>query len=166
MTYRAPLSEIQAALQYAMRSAGGGDAFADLGDGMDASILDQAAKYAEGVLDPINRNGDLTPALCKDGAVTTSPGWKEAYQAWIEGGWSSLSAPSDHGGMALPHVLNTACLEMWSAANMAFMLCPILSDGAILALSRHATAELQQAYLPNIISGLWPATMNLTEPQA
>jgi len=168
MTYRAPISEIQAAMRYAISATGGGDnaAFSDLDDGMDASILDQAAKYAEGVLAPINRNGDLTPAVCRDGVVTTSPGWKEAYQAWIEGGWSSLSAPADHGGMGLPHVLNTACLEMWSAANMAFMLCPILSDGAILALARHATPELQQAYMPNIVSGLWPATMNLTEPQA
>ncbi len=168
MTYRAPISEIQAAMRYAMAAASGANnaAFADLDDGMDASILDQAAKYAEGVLDPINRNGDLTPAVCRDGVVTTSPGWKEAYQAWIEGGWSSLSAPADHGGMGLPNVLNTACLEMWSAANMAFMLCPILSDGAILALARHATPELQQAYIPNIVSCVWPATMNLTEPQA
>ena len=78
MTYRAPISEIQAAMRYAMAAASGANnaAFADLDDGMDASILDQAAKYAEGVLAPINRNGDLTPAVCRDGVVTTSPGWK------------------------------------------------------------------------------------------
>ncbi len=168
MTFRAPLAEIRMALDYAAGLSAGieGGAFADLADGMAESILDQAAKYAEGVLAPINRNGDLTPARLADGKVTTSPGWVEAYAAWVEGGWSSLSAPADFGGMDLPHVLNAACLDMWSAANMAFMLCPILSDGAILALSRHATPELQSAYLPKIISGQWPATMNLTEPQA
>ena len=177
MTYRAPLPDIEASMRFAMASAisaasidsGPSDsdrAFEDLGEGMAASILEQAAKYAEGVLDPINRNGDLTPAVLTDGNVTTSPGWVDAYKLWIEGGWSSLSAPADHGGMGLAHVLNAACLEMWSSANMAFMLCPILSDGAILALSRHASKELQETYLPKIISGGWPATMNLTEPQA
>ncbi len=172
MTYSAPHSAIERTLNFAMQSAAvtaGNTAdsiFADLGDGMAQSILDQAGKYAEGVLDPINRNGDIAPATLSDGKVTTSPGWIEAYRGWIDGGWSALSAPSDHGGMALPHVLNAACLEMWSSANMAFMLCPILSDGAILALSRHASGELQDAYLPKIVSGVWPATMNLTEPQA
>ncbi|MGE3247080.1 MAG: acyl-CoA dehydrogenase family protein, partial [Beijerinckiaceae bacterium] len=168
MPYRAPLPDIRFALDHAagLEAGIGAGMFADLADGTADSILGEAAKFAEGVLDPINRNGDLTPPVLREGQITTSPGWVEAYGQWIEGGWSSLAAPGDFGGMGLPHVLSAACLEMWTAANMAFMLCPILSDGAILALSRHATPELQETWLPKIVSGEWPATMNLTEPQA
>lgn len=167
MTFQAPVASIAFFLgQAGMDEAIANGSYSDLADGTADAILEQAAKYADEVLAPINQNGDLTPPVFSDGKITTSPGWKQAYQQWIESGWSGLSAPPEHGGMSLPHLLNSACLEMWSAANMAFMLCPVLSDGAILALSRHASPELQSTYLPKIISGAWPATMNLTEPQA
>jgi acyl-CoA dehydrogenase len=78
--------------------------------------------------------------------ITTSPGWVEAYRHWIEGGWAGLTAPAEDGGMGLPLLLNTACFDMWNAANMAFMLCPILSCGAIDALDFHATPQLRAPY--------------------
>lgn len=168
MTYRAPVEDIL----FAMQHAGGLNAgiesglYADLGDGFARTILEQAARFAEDVLAPINRAGDLNPPRLADGVVMTSPGWREAYARWIEGGWAGLTAPADHNGMALPSLLHTACLEMWSSANMAFMLCPILSTGAIDALERHGSEELVHRYLPKIASGEWTATMNLTEPGA
>ncbi|MBN9082510.1 MAG: acyl-CoA dehydrogenase [Rhizobiales bacterium 62-17] len=168
MTYRVPLNDIL----FSMTHAAGMDRgvadgiYTDLGDGFAGTILEQAAAFAEGVLEPINRQGDQNGAKLADGVVTTAPGWKQAYGQWIEGGWAGVTASQEAGGMGLPHLLDSACLEMWSSANMAFMLCPMLSSGAILALERHGSEALQQTYLPKIVSGEWSATMNLTEPQA
>ncbi|MDH7796671.1 MULTISPECIES: acyl-CoA dehydrogenase [unclassified Beijerinckia] len=168
MTYRVPLNEIL----FSMTHAAGMDRgvadgiYTDLSDGFAATILEQAASFAEGVLEPINRQGDLAGAKLADGVVTTAPGWKQAYGQWIEGGWAGVTASQEAGGMGLPHLLDSACLEMWSSANMSFMLCPMLSSGAILALERHGSEALQKNYLPKIVSGEWSATMNLTEPQA
>ena len=168
MTYRAPLSDIL----FTMREAAGLDQglktglYADLADGMAEQILDQAAKLAHDVLEPINRTGDREGARIDNGVVRTAPGWIEAYGHWREGGWSGLTAPADYGGMGLPQLLDSACLEIWTSANMAFMLCPMLSAGAIEALVAHGSPELRERYLPKIVSGEWTATMNLTEPQA
>jgi len=168
MTYRAPQNDIL----FAMRHAAGLDRgieqgiYGDLADGFAATILDQAGTFAEDVLAPINRQGDLSGSKLENGSVVTAPGWREAYAKWVEGGWAGVTAPTDAGGMGLPHLLDSACLEMWTSANMAFMLCPMLSSGAILALDRHGSEELKQTYLPKIVSGEWSATMNLTEPQA
>ncbi|MDF2115848.1 acyl-CoA dehydrogenase [Roseiarcaceae bacterium H3SJ34-1] len=168
MTYRAPQNDIL----FAMSHAAGLDRgiaqgiYADLADGFAATILDQAGTFAEDVLAPINRQGDLSGSRLENGGVVTAPGWREAYAKWIEGGWAGLTAPQEAGGMALPHLLDAACLEMWTSANMAFMLCPLLSSGAILALDRHGSDDLKRIYLPKIVSGEWSATMNLTEPQA
>jgi alkylation response protein AidB-like acyl-CoA dehydrogenase len=168
MTYRAPQNDIL----FAMSHAAGLDRgiaqgiYGDLADGFAATILDQAGTFAEDVLAPINRQGDLSGSKLENGSVVTAPGWREAYAKWVEGGWAGVTAPTDAGGMGLPHLLDSACLEMWTSANMAFMLCPMLSSGAILALDRHGSEELKQTYLPKIVSGEWSATMNLTEPQA
>ena len=168
MSYRAPLPEIL----FTMREAAGLDQgiasglYADLADGMTEQILGEAAKLAEDILAPINRKGDQQGCRVANGAVITPDGWIDAYRKWQEGGWSGVTAPAEHGGMGLPQLLDSACQEVWTSANMAFMLCPMVSAGAIEALVAHGSSELQRTYLPKIVSGEWTATMNLTEPQA
>jgi len=168
MTYRAPLDD----MLFALRLAAGEGAFAegalyhDLADGVAEATLGEAAKFAEGSLHPLDRVGDRIGARWDDGAVTTAPGWREAYAQWIEGGWNALAAPPDHGGMGLPALLGAACNELWNSANMSFALCPLLGYGAIEAMEAHASEALKETYLRRMISGEWTATMNLTEPQA
>ena len=130
------------------------------------SILEEAAKFAAGVLDPINRNGDNTPAVVKDGVVTTSPGFKEAYELFRDTGWNAMPFSPEFGGQGLPAVVTMAVNEMWKSANMAFALCPMLTGGAIEAIAHHASDELKQKYLPKMVEGTWTGTMNLTEPNA
>jgi butyryl-CoA dehydrogenase len=98
--------------------------------------------------------------------VTTAPGWKEAYKAWTEAGWNALPGPVEYGGQGLPTLLNSACVEMWNAASMAFGIGPVLTMGAIEALAAHGSDDLKSRYLEKLVSGEWTATMNLTEPQA
>jgi alkylation response protein AidB-like acyl-CoA dehydrogenase len=168
MPYRAPVSE----MVFLMNAAAGLDAgiadgtYADLADGMAEATLNEAAKFAENVIGPLNRGGDQVGAKWKDGVVTTAPGWVDAYAQFVEGGWQSVTGSPDHGGMGLPQVLLAGCLDMWSAANMAFMLGPVLTFGAIDALEAHASDAIKHTYLEKMISGVWPATMNLTEPGA
>ena len=168
MTYRAPVSEIM----FTLREAAGLDRglaeglYPDLADGMAEQILNEATNLAHDVLDPLNRIGDKEGCRLVDGQVTTPTGWVEAYRQWQAGGWSGLTAPVEGGGMGLPQVLDAACQEVWTSANMAFMLCPLLASGAIEAVARHGSAQLRRLYLPKMISGEWTATMNLTEPQA
>jgi acyl-CoA dehydrogenase len=168
MTYRAPLDD----MLFALRLAAGEGALAegalyhDLADGVTEATLGEAAKFAEGSLHPLDRVGDKIGARWSDGAVTTAPGWREAYAQWIEGGWNTLAAPPGHGGMGLPALLGAACCELWNSANMAFALCPLLGYGAIEAMEAHASEALKKTYLRRMISGEWTATMNLTEPQA
>ena len=168
MTYRAPLDD----LIFALRLAGGEAAFApdglyaDLADGVAEHTLTEAAKFAESSIHPLDRTGDRVGAKLADGAVTTAPGWREAYAQWREGGWNALAASPEYGGLGLPTLLNVGCTEMWNAASMAFALCPLLSHGAIEALESHASDALKETYLHKIVSGEWTGTMNLTEPQA
>ncbi|MEX0730704.1 MAG: acyl-CoA dehydrogenase [Aquisalimonadaceae bacterium] len=130
------------------------------------AVIEEAAKFAGGVLGPLNRIGDQQGAACKDGEVTTADGFADAYSQYVEGGWNGLAAPVEFGGQSLPGLVATATQEMWQAANMAWALCPMLTAGAIEALRRHGTDEQQQTYLPRLVSGEWTGTMNLTEPQA
>ncbi len=130
------------------------------------SILDEASKFATGVLDPINRVGDRVGHVCKDGVVTTAEGFKEAYKLFAETGWNSMPFDPEYGGQGLPAVVSMAVNEMWKGANMAFGLCPMLTGGAIEAIAHHASDELKQKYLPKMIEGTWTGTMNLTEPAA
>jgi acyl-CoA dehydrogenase len=168
MTYRAPLPD----LLFSLRLAAGVECFsadglyADLADGLAEQMLTEAAKFAEERLLPLDREGDRIGARYADGAVTTPPGWREAYAGWRAGGWNALAAAPEHGGMGLPALLNAACTEMWNAANISFALCPLLGQGGVEALEAHASAELKATYLTRIVSGEWTATMNLTEPQA
>ena len=134
-------------------------------DTVDA-ILEEAAKFASGVLSPLNRAGDKQGARFMDGKVTTAPGWIDAYRQFNEGGWGALSIDPTHGGMGLPRLVSAAVGEMWNSANLAFALCPMLTSGAIEALLLRGSPELQARYVPPLVSGKWAGTMNLTEPQA
>ena len=143
-----------------------GNRFADAtADTVDA-VLDGAAQFAEGEFAPLDRIGDTVGSKWKDGVVTTPPGFREAYVAFVEGGWMSLAAPVEAGGQGLPLSLSAALMEDLNAANVGFALCPMLSMGAIEALEAHGSEQQKADYLPKIVSGEWPATMNLTEPQA
>ena len=168
MTYRAPVADIAFALKSA---AGFGTALAeglygDLTDDVVDAVLEEAGKFATDVLGPLNPIGDRHGSLFEDGAVTTAPGWKEAYRAWAQAGWNGLAAPAQWGGQELPHAVNAACIEMWNSAAMAFGLGPLLTMAGIDTLAAHGSAELQRTYLPKLVSGEWMGTMQLTEPQA
>jgi acyl-CoA dehydrogenase len=168
MTYRAPVADISFALNNGAgfdRALGEG-LYGDLSADVVEAVLTEAGKFATDVLAPLNAVGDREGARFKDGAVTTPPGWKEAYHAWTQAGWNALAAPAQWGGQVLPHALNAACLEMWNSAAMAFGLGPVLTMAAIDALVAHGSEELKRVYLPKLVSGEWMGTMQLTEPQA
>ncbi len=141
-------------------------AFEDMGVETAQAVLEESAKLTQDVLSPLNWEGDKNPSSFKDGHVTTTPGFKEAYQQYCEGGWQSLQHPGDFGGQGLPKTIGAACGEMLNSANMSFALCPMLTDGAIEALLTAGSDELKATYLEKLISGEWTGTMNLTEPQA
>ncbi|MGO4738219.1 acyl-CoA dehydrogenase [Bosea sp. 2KB_26] len=168
MSYRAPVEDIVAT----MRHVAGLDRLVadglapELDGGMTEAILGEAAKFAGDVIAPLNMVGDKVGSTLRDGAVTTPPGWKEAYKAWAEAGWNALPAPEAYGGQGLPALVQSACTEMWNSAAFAFALGPLLTVGAIEALHAHGSAELKETYLAKLVSGEWMGTMNLTEPQA
>ncbi len=140
--------------------------FEDAGLDTAQAVLEECAKYTGEVLAPLNRKGDLEPSVWKDGVVTTTPGFKQAFRQFAEGGWQGLQHPVDFGGQGLPKTIGAACIEMVNSANLSFALCPLLTDGAIEALLTAGTPEQQQRYIPKMIAGEWTGTMNLTEPQA
>ena len=140
--------------------------FEDAGFDTAQAVLEEAAKINEGVMGPLNWTGDQNPTSWKDGVVTATPGFKEAYQQFTEGGWQGLQHPVEFGGQGLPKTIGASCGEMQNSANMSFALCPLLTDGAIEALLTAGSDELKATYLENLISGKWTGTMNLTEPQA
>ena len=166
--YVAPLKDIR----FVMQELAGLDQVVALPGCEEASpdvidaILDEAAKFAGAVLSPLNRVGDREGAKWKDTVVTTSPGFKEAYRQFVDNGWNGLGCDPEFGGQGLPKLLSTAVSEMWKAANHAFSLCPMLTQGAIEALMIAGTDAQKAAYLPNLVSGEWTGTMNLTEPSA
>ncbi len=168
MTYRAPVADIIFSMvhEVGIDLAHKDRVYADLGDGFAKATLIEAGKFAENVLAPLNRIGDKHGAKLNAGKVTAAPGFAEAYRQWTAGGWNAITGPSGYGGMDLPVLLNTACIEIWNAANMAFSLCPLLTLGAIEAVQSHATEALKALYLGKLVSGQWAGTMNLTEPQA
>jgi butyryl-CoA dehydrogenase len=168
MTYRAPVADIV----FTMRHVAGMDRaledglYPDLTADLAEAVLQEAGRFANDVIAPLNREGDKHGVTLKDGAITTAPGWKEAYRAWTEAGWNALPGPVDYGGQGLPTLLNSACVEMWNSASMAFGIGPVLTMGAIEALIAHGSDDLKSRYLEKLVSGEWTATMNLTEPQA
>jgi alkylation response protein AidB-like acyl-CoA dehydrogenase len=168
-TYRAPLAEMQfvlnelAGLEQVSQLPGYEEAAPDVV----SAILEEAAKFATDVLDPLNWSGDREGASWReDGTVKTPAGFRDAYWKFCENGWNGLSKSPDHGGQGLPQLVATAVEEMWHSSNMAFDLCPLLTQGAIEALELVGTEEQKARYLPKMVSGEWTGTMNLTEPQA
>jgi len=168
MPYHAPVSDYRFLLDHVVGFARLRDTerFAEVTADVTDAILTEAARLADEVLSPLQREGDLHPARLENGVVRTSPGFADAYRAIAEGGWVGMSADPEHGGMGLPQTLAVAVNEMMSGACLALQLNPLMSQGQIEALEHHASDELKALYLPKLISGEWCATMNLTEPQA
>ena len=168
MSYRAPVKD----MLFVMKELANIDAVAQLPGMEDAgfdtaqAVLEECAKLTEDVVAPLNWTGDQQPSFFKDGQVTATPGFKEAFQQYTQGGWQGLHHPTDYGGQGLPKLIHAACQEMVNAANLSFALCPLLTDGAIEALLTAGSEEQKQTYIPKMIDGTWTGTMNLTEPQA
>ena len=167
-TYQAPLKDMRfvlkelAGLEEVARLPGYGEATPDTVD----AILEEAAKFAAGVLDPLNRSGDEEGSQWQDGAVRTPKGFQQAYRQYVEGGWPALPFEPEWGGQGLPKLVATAVEEMLTSANMSFSLCPLLTQGAIHALELCGSEALKKTFLGKMIEGTWTGTMNLTEPQA
>jgi 3-(methylthio)propanoyl-CoA dehydrogenase len=140
--------------------------FEDFGLDTAEAVLEESAKFCEGVVAPLNWEGDKNPSSWKDGTVTTTPGFKQAFAQFAQGGWQGVIHPTDLGGQGFPKLIATGCTEMLHAANMSFALCPMLTDGAIEALLTAASPALRNTFAPKLISGQWTGSMNLTEPQA
>ena len=168
MPYTAPTADIQFVLDHVtgFDRVQATERFAEATPETSAAILAEGGRICTQVLAPLNRIGDLNPAVLENGIVRTSPGFDGGYKALAEGGWIGLSSTPDYGGMGLPMALNTAMNEMISGACLPLQLVALLSQGQIEALEHHATDVLKDLYLPKLISGEWNATMNLTEPQA
>ncbi len=166
-TYKAPLRDIRFVLHEVLQVAqlaelpGYGEATPDTID----AVLEEAAKLCEAVLAPLNRTGDEEGCHYENGVVRAPAGFKEAYRAFVEGGWSGLACDPAYGGQGLPKVLNTAFEEMICSANLSFGTYPGLSHGAYNALDLHGTDELKTRYLAKLVDGTWSGTMCLTEPQ-
>jgi len=168
MTYRAPVEE----MLFVMQELAGIDAVAQLpgheeaGYDTAAAVLEECARFNEGVVAPLNHPADQSPSSFQDGRVTTSPGFKAAFAQFAAGGWQGLQHPPQFGGQGLPKLIHSACAEMVNSASLSFALCPLLTDGAIEALLTAGSEEQQAAYIPKMIDGSWTGSMNLTEPQA
>jgi len=168
MSYRAPLQD----MTFVMTELADLDAVTALPGFEDATrdtaqaVLEECAKFVEDVIAPLNRTGDVAPSTWKDGAVTTTPGFKEAFKRYAAAGWQGVQHDTDFGGQGLPKLVATPCIEMLNSANLSFALCPLLTDGAIEALVTAGSDAQKQAYLGKFVSGAWTGTMNLTEAQA
>ncbi|MEO1638026.1 MAG: acyl-CoA dehydrogenase [Pseudomonadota bacterium] len=168
MPYRAPVSDFQFLLDHVVGfpEVAATERFAEATPDMTTAILTEAAKMCEEVIAPLNRAGDLHPAHLENGVVRTSPGFGDGYAAIAEGGWIGMSASPEVGGMGLPMALTTCVNDMLASACLSLQLNPLMTQGQIEALEHHASDTIKDIYLPNLISGAWSGTMNLTEPQA
>jgi alkylation response protein AidB-like acyl-CoA dehydrogenase len=166
--YRAPVREVRFVLEElldAQRLAASAE-LADYSNELAHSVLEEAARFAENVLEPLNRPGDVHGARWTENGVVTAPGFREAYRQFVEGGWPALGALPEYGGQRSPRALNVAVGEFWGSANLAFKLGPMLTHGAAHALELCASAAQKQTFLPKMVRGEWTGTMVLTEPQA
>src|SRR5271155_5335083 len=168
MTYRAPINDMLLALNHGagLEAAVKAGHYGDFDGDIASAVLEEAGRFASDVLAPLNRVGDEHGIKLDGSSVPTAPGWPDAYKRWTAAGWNAVSGPEAFGGQGLPLAINAACTEIWSAANVAFGLCPLLTLSAIEALDAHGSAELKKIYLEKLVSGNWTGTMQLTEPQA
>jgi 3-(methylthio)propanoyl-CoA dehydrogenase len=159
MTYAAPLAD----MRFVLETFGNlSDDAAEVAD----AVLDEAAKFAEGELAPLNPVGDRVGSVLENGVVRTPPGFREAYRKFVEGGWNGITSPPEIGGQGLPEALAVSLTEMWNSACMGWALCPLLNHGAVAMLNTHGSPEQKARYLGKMVSGEWTGTMNLTEAQA
>ncbi|MFK8029967.1 MAG: acyl-CoA dehydrogenase C-terminal domain-containing protein [Gammaproteobacteria bacterium] len=167
-TYRPPLKDMQFVLDELVdfESLRTVPQFSELDSDLVGSLLEEAGKLAVEAVAPCYNDGDSVGAQIHDGNVTAAPGFKEAYEAFVEGGWPSISFNPDFGGQGLPSLLSFSVDEMLNSANMAFALCPMLTQACVESLDKHGSESLKQTYLGNLISGTWTGAMDLTEPQA
>ncbi len=168
MTYNAPVKDMMFDLEHL---AGLGTIaqlprFEDATPDTAQAVLEECARFNRDVIAPLNQEGDRNPGEWHDGAVTSAPGFREAFRQFAEAGWQGLQHPAEFGGQGLPKTIAAACGEMLNSASLSFALCPLLSDGAIEALLTAGSADQKQRYVPKMLSGQWTGTMNLTEPQA
>ena len=168
MSYRAPLQDMLFNIRHLanIEQIAAIPGFEDAGFDTAQAVLEEAAKFNEGVLSPLNWEGDRNPSSWHQGVVTATPGFKQAFAQFAEAGWQGLQHPVAFGGQGLPKTIGASCGEMQNSANMSFALCPLLTDGAIEALLTAGSDELKAIYLEKLVSGQWTGTMNLTEPQA
>ena len=168
MSYVAPLKDMLFNIKYlaGIDQIAQLPGFEDAGFDTAQAVLEEAAKFNESVVSPLNWEGDKNPSSWHDGKVTATPGFKEAFEQFVQGGWQGLQHPVDYGGQGLPKTIGASCGEMQNSASISFALCPLLTDGAIEALLTAGSDELKAIYLENLVSGKWTGTMNLTEPQA
>ncbi|MDE2253804.1 MAG: acyl-CoA dehydrogenase [Betaproteobacteria bacterium] len=168
MSYIAPIKD----MMFCLENLAGLDTIAKLPGHEEATpdtaraVLQECARFTQDVIAPLNWAGDQNPSSWNAGQVTTTPGFKQAFRQFVDGGWQGLQHPADFGGQGLPKCIAAACTEMLNSANLSFALCPLLSDGAIEALLTAGSEEQKHRYIPRLISGEWTGTMNLTEPQA
>src|SRR3954453_12610481 len=168
MTYNPPIEEQRFLLRHVVRmqELAAHAVFAEATPDLVDAILEGAGQFAAGEFAPLNRIGDEVGARWSAEGVTMPPGFRDAYRAYVEGGWGTLAGPPEYGGEGLPLSLACVVMEDLGSANMGFSLCMMLTPAAVEALKHHGTAALQQAWLPKLIAGEWTGTMNLTEPQA
>ncbi len=166
--YRAPVADMLFDITELADLAGiqGLPGCEEAGPDLVAQVLEEAGRFAGEVLAPLNRGGDRQGSRVVDRRVVPADGFAGAYRSFVDGGWAGLPGPADFGGQGLPQVVAIPVAEMWAASNLAFSLCPMLTQGAVDALRIHGSPELQSRYLPKLVSGEWTGTMNLTEPQA
>ena len=168
MSYIAPIKDMLFNMQHLARidQIANMPGFEDAGLETAQAVLEECARFNQDVVAPLNWESDKNPSFWKDGNVTTSQGFKQAYHQYAQGGWQGLQHPADFGGQGLPKTIGAACGEMLNAASLSFALCPLLTDGAIEALLTAGSDTLKSTYLEKLVSGEWTGTMNLTEPQA
>jgi alkylation response protein AidB-like acyl-CoA dehydrogenase len=168
MTYTPPTTEQKFLLRHivGMEELAGHNAFAEASADVVDAIVDGAGALAAGEFAPLNRSGDEIGAKWSPDGVAMPPGFRGAYQAYVDGGWGTLAGPVEYGGQGLPLTLATVLMEDLGSANMALSLCMMLSPGAVESLIHHGSPELQAAWLPKLVTGEWNGTMNLTESQA
>ncbi|NYT57394.1 acyl-CoA dehydrogenase [Alcaligenaceae bacterium] len=168
MTYRAPIQDIRfilrelADLDGVLALPGFEEVSGDLVD----AVLEENARFVEQAIAPLNRSGDTSGATCSDGKVTTSSGFKQAFIEFGQGGWQGMQHEQEWGGQGLPKLVSAPTSENINSANLAFSLCPLLTDGVIEALTAVGSHEQQSRFIPPMLEGRWTGTMNLTESQA
>ncbi|HEY9281660.1 MAG TPA: acyl-CoA dehydrogenase [Eoetvoesiella sp.] len=168
MSYRAPTQDIRFILKELADLDGilALPGFEEVSEDLVDAVLEENAKFVEQAIAPLNHTGDTSPAKWSDGAVTTSPGFKKAFKEFAQGGWQGLQHDAQWGGQGLPKLVGAPASENINSANLAFSLCPLLTDGVIEALTAVGSAEQQSRFIVPMIEGRWTGTMNLTEPQA